>query len=98
MTAFKIPERLIQAGERRHQHRAAAVETAAIGHLPYVLDRARVGPNEAVAEGFEYPRYRFGMPFQACLAPAKIAVFGLDPDEQPARRYVKRLYPPNFHF
>ena len=36
--ALQVPQRLLEPGQRRHQHRPAAIEAAAIGDLPDVLD------------------------------------------------------------
>ena len=84
--ALEVPQRLLEPGERRHQHRAAAVEAAAIGDLPDVLDPARVMADEAVAQRLERAVDRLGIALEAGLAPADRAVVAFDPHEQPARR------------
>jgi hypothetical protein len=68
--ALEVPQRLVEPGQRRHQHRPAAVEAAAIGDLPDILDPARVGADEAVADRLKGTVHRFGMAFQARLAPS----------------------------
>src|SRR6185369_1932367 len=89
--AFQVPQRLFETGERRHHHRPATVEAAAIANLPDVLDVERIGADEPIAERLEGPVDRFGPAFETRFAPADRAVFAFDPNEQPAGRRVERL-------
>src|SRR5205814_8422604 len=89
--ALQVPQCLLEARQRRHQHCAAAVEAAAITDLPDILDGERVGADEAVAECLERPLDRLGPAFEAGLAPADCPVLAFDADEQPARRDDERL-------
>ncbi len=47
--------------------------------------------DEPVAQRLEGADDRFGMAFEARLAPADRALVALDPDEQPARRDMEGL-------
>src|SRR6185369_823537 len=89
--ALQVPQRLLEPGERAHQHRPAAVEAAAIADLPDVLDVERIGTDETVAKGFERAVHRLGPTLEARFAPSDGALVALDPDEQPARRGVESL-------
>ncbi len=88
--AVDIPQRLVDPGQRAHQHRPAAVETAAIQHVPVILDQARILADEVVGQLL----HRGGHGMRAALhdgfAPAADARIGIDADEQPAWRHEIR--------
>ena len=90
-SALHVPQRLIEAGQCRHQHRSTAVETAAVADLPDVLDARRVRADETVAEGFEGAVDGFGVAFETGLAPTHGAVVRFHPHEQPARWHLEGL-------
>ena len=94
---LEVPQRLLEARERRHQHGPAAVEAAAIGHLPDVLDAERVVTDEAVAKRREGAVHCLGMTFEARFAPAYRAFVRFDADEQPAGGDGERLYLADLH-
>ena len=84
--ALDVPQRLVDAGERAHQHRPAAIEAAAVEHLPVVLDPERVLADQEVGQFRDrWPR-RVRAPLDDRLAPARDPLVGLDLEEQPARR------------
>jgi len=83
--ALEVPQRLVEPRQRRHQHGTAAIEAAAIGDLPDVLDTVGIVADKAVLERFERAHHRFTMPLEAALAPSNRAVGTFDADEQPAR-------------
>ena len=89
--ALQIPQRLLEAGECRHEDGAAAVEAAAVADLPDVFDAERIGADESVAKGFERAVHGLGPAFEARFAPAERAIVALNPDEQPSRRNVEGL-------
>ena len=47
--ALDVPERLVDAGYRAHQHRAAAIKSGAVKRTPYVLDTRGIPPDEILA-------------------------------------------------
>jgi hypothetical protein len=51
--ALQIPQGLVETRQRGQQNGAAAIEAAAIGDLPDVLDAAGVVADEAVAQRLE---------------------------------------------
>src|SRR6185295_1781507 len=89
----QVPQRLLQAGERAHQNRPAAVEAAAVADLPDILDVERVGADEPVPQRLERAVDGLGPAFEARFAPADRSVLAFDADEQPARRRVEGLDP-----
>ena len=95
--APEVPERLVEPGQGRHEDRATAVEAAAIGYLPDVLDPARIVAEEAVPQRLEGAGHRLGMAFEAGLAPTGLAVVGLDADQEPAGRDVERFVAGDLH-
>ena len=95
--ALQIPQSLVEAGQRAHQHRAAAIEAAAISDLPDILDGEGVVADEPVAQRLEGAVDRFRPAFEAGLAPADRAVVALDPDEQPAGRREECLDAADLH-
>jgi hypothetical protein len=84
--ALDVPQRLVDAGDRAHQDRAAAVEAGAVHGLPQVVDAGRVLPDQVGLEfldrGFDGARAAF----DDGLAPADDAFVGVDFQEHPARR------------
>jgi len=42
LLSLDVPQRLVNAGDGAHQHRAAAVEAAAVHRLPVILDPCRI--------------------------------------------------------
>src|SRR6185437_14197223 len=81
--SLQVPQRLLEPRQRRHDHRAAAVEA----DLPDILDVERVRADEPVAIGFEHTLDRLGPALETGFAPAECAVFALDADKQPAGRH-----------
>jgi hypothetical protein len=68
--AGDVPERLVEARERAHQHRAAAEEGRAVDMLPVVLDAQRVFADQIVGEFLDGGDGALGLAFQGGLAPA----------------------------
>src|SRR5690606_19881118 len=86
--ALDVPQRLVDAGDRAHQDRAAAVEAAAVQHLPQVVDARRIAADEIFAELAHRGLARTRAAPDPRLAPAADAPAGADAPEQPARRGV----------
>src|SRR5690606_7125797 len=82
--ALDVPQRLIDAGERAHVDRSAAVETAAVEHGPVILDVARVFADQVIGQLFDRGSNRMRTPFDHRLAPASDAFIGFNLEEQPA--------------
>lgn len=76
--AENVPQRLIDAGDRAHEDRAAAVKTGAIHDLPVIFDVARVLADEVVGQFMDRGLHRVRAPFDDGLAPADDAFIGLD--------------------
>ena len=70
--ALDIPQRLIDAGNRAHHHRAPAIESAAKQRLPNIFDLKRISPKQIIGHIFDSAAYRAGLPFNDRLAPAKV--------------------------
>ena len=83
--ALDVPERLIDAGDRTHENRAAAIERAAVHGLPVIVDARGIFADELLADlgdrGFDAARAAF----DHGLAPADEAFVRLDLEEHPAR-------------
>jgi hypothetical protein len=84
--AGDVPQRLVDAGDRAGQDRAAAVEAALGEHLPVVLDAQRVSADEMVAELGDRGPYGFRPALHHRLAPAGDALVGPHAQEEPAGR------------
>jgi hypothetical protein len=95
--ALQIPQGLVEARQRRHQHRAAAIEAAPVTDLPDVLDPSRVLADEPVPQRLERAVDRLREPLKTRFAPAERAVLGLDSDEEPPRRHRKGLDARDLH-
>src|SRR5690606_15036530 len=93
----EIPQGLVEPRQGGQQNRPSAVEAAAIGDLPDILDPEGVVAEETVAYRLEGAVDGFGMAFQARLAPACGAVVRFHPDEQPARRDIEGLDAADLH-
>src|SRR5205085_1578869 len=95
--ALQIPQSLVEPRQSRHVHRPAAIEAAAIGDMPEVLDREGVAAAEAVLQRLHRAVHGLGPAFEARLAPADRALVRFHPDEQPAGRHVESLDPRDLH-
>ncbi len=95
--ALDVPQRLIDAGQRTHVNRAAAVETAAVQHGPDVFDVARVFADQVIGQLFHSGSDRVRAAFDHWLAPADNALVSLDLEEAPARRNDERGEFGDFH-
>jgi hypothetical protein len=83
--ALDVPERLVDAGDRTHQDRAASVEIAAVHRLPEVVDARRVLPDQLAGELLHGCLDGARAAFDDRLAPAADAFVGLDLQEHPPR-------------
>ena len=89
--AEDVPERLLEAGERRGEDEVAAIKRAAIIAGPEPLDLARVLADEGAADFADGGFHRLGAALEDGLAPADDARVGGYLEEQPARPDVERL-------
>src|SRR5690606_10776879 len=95
--ALNVPQRLVDAGDRAHQDRAAAVEAAAVEHLPQVVDARRVATDQVVAQLAHGRLDGVRAALDHRLAPAADAFVGVDAQEQPAWRGVPRAQACDLH-
>ncbi|MNI01584.1 hypothetical protein D3C73_544330 [compost metagenome] len=84
--ALDVPERLVDAGERRHVNGPSAIEPAAIKNSPVILDQKRVLADQVIGHlmhgGLDGQRPALNHR----LTPTDDAFVGLDLQKQPARR------------
>jgi hypothetical protein len=79
--AGDVPQRLVHAGERGHEDRAAPEEGRAVDVLPVVLDAERVLADQVVADLGDRGHPRAGLALERGLAPPHQPVVGRDLDE-----------------
>ena len=79
--AANVPQRLVDAGDRRADHRAGAVEAVHVHRLPVVLHLHRVGADEEVAKVVHAGHDGAGFAFERAFAPADDALVGFELDE-----------------
>ena len=95
--ARDVPERLVDARERRHQHVAAAEKGGAVDVLPVVLDAQRVLADQVLGELLHGSPGALGLALQRGLAPADDAVVGGDLDQAHAKAREELLDSRYFH-
>jgi hypothetical protein len=79
--SLEIPQCLIDAGNRAHQHGATAVEAPAIEQLPYVFDPLRILSDEERPGLLDRRGDGIGVSFDDRLAPAGKTVIRSDLEE-----------------
>ena len=79
--AANVPQRLVDAGDRRAHDRAGAVKAVDVHGLPVMLDLHRVLADEELAEIVDAGDDGAGLAFERALAPADEALVGFQLDE-----------------
>ena len=68
--AANVPQRLVDAGDRRADHRTGAIEAVDVHRLPVMLHLHRVLADQELAEIFDAGDHGGGLAFERSLAPA----------------------------
>ena len=76
--AANVPQRLVDAGDRRADHRTGAVEAVDVHRLPVMLDLHRILADEELAEILDAGDHRAGLAFERAFAPADEACVGFE--------------------
>lgn len=95
--ALDIPQCLIDARDGAHRQRAAAVESAAVEHLPDVFDVVGVTTDEIFAQLVHGGGSGRGAALDDGFTPAADAFVGADFEEQPTRRDGEQFDTGDFH-
>jgi len=99
--ALDVPERLLDAADRRHPLDADLPEMLAVGHLIEVLDPKRIFPHQQLGEVLDRPRHRAGLPLEGRFAPTvEPRLIGFDFNEDPVPHVGidnQRRNPGDFH-
>src|SRR5690606_36453941 len=86
--ALDVPQRLVDAGDRAHQHPAAAVEAAAVERLPQAVDPRRILADDVLAQLVHRSLDRPRAALDHRLAPSGGAFGGIDHRVPPTWRGV----------
>jgi hypothetical protein len=75
---FDVPQRLINAGDGAHQDGPTTVKTAAIEHVPMILDVQRIPPDEMLHELLNGRAHGRGPSFDHRFTPTRDASVRVD--------------------
>src|SRR5438067_8210971 len=89
MLAGDVPQRLVDAGERRHQDGAAPKERRAVDVLPVVLDPERILADQVVADLLHGRHAGASLTLEGRFPPTDEPVVGRDLDEPGPRPRVE---------
>ena len=92
-----VPQRLVDAGQRRHQHVAAAKKRRAIDVLPVVLDAQRILADEILRQLLDSRCGTPRLPLQRRLPPADDPTVGGHLHQPHPRPGKKLIDPRNLH-
>src|SRR5258708_38966645 len=95
--AFDVPERLINPGDRAHQDRATAVETATVHGLPQIIDARRILAHHEVPTLLDGCLNRAGTALDDRFTPTDNACIRFHFQEQPTRCDVEGTEPHDLH-
>ena len=95
--AFNVPEGLLDSRYRGHFDGPAAVKATSVEDLEEVFDITGIVSDDEVAHFFDARGDGCGFAFDDGFAPTRVAAFGGDFAEEPARCYLEELNSFDFH-